>query len=43
VLRNGDGHEREDAGEEGGEWRERICFVFFFFFVFLFSFFSIGA
>jgi hypothetical protein len=28
CLRNGDGDEREDAGEEGGEWGEEKFFVF---------------
>jgi hypothetical protein len=39
VLRNGDGDEREDAGQEGGEQREKILFFFFFPF---FLFFSLG-
>jgi hypothetical protein len=33
VLEDGDGDEREDAGEEGGGWkREKEVFVFFLFF-----------
>jgi hypothetical protein len=31
VFCVGDGDEREDAGEEGGEHRERILFFFCFF------------
>ena len=36
CLKEGDGDEGEDAGEAGGEWRERILFFLFLFFVFLF-------
>jgi hypothetical protein len=36
VFDDGDGDEREDAGEEGGEQRERILFFLLFFFLFLF-------
>jgi hypothetical protein len=34
VSRNGDGNEREDAGEEGGEWKEKSFFSLFFCFLF---------
>jgi hypothetical protein len=38
VFEDGGGDERENAGEEGGEWKESICFLFVF--SFLFSFFT---